>query len=43
MPLPLRFVGLIADLAEDWRQLDAPIIAISTEIEALAAHDGHCP
>ena len=37
--LSLRIVHLIADLAEDWRQLDERIAAVSAEIEALAAHD----
>jgi transposase len=29
-------------LAEDWRQLDERIAAVSAEIEALAAQDEHC-
>jgi len=37
-----RMVRLIADLAEDWRQLDERIAAVSAEIEALAAQDEHC-
>jgi transposase len=40
--LSLRIVHLIADLAEDWRQLDARIAHVSAEIEALAAQDEHC-
>jgi transposase len=40
--LSLRIVHLIADLAEDWRQLDARIADVSAEIEALAAQDEHC-
>ncbi len=40
--LSLRIVRLIADLAEDWRQLDERIADVSAEIEALAAHDEHC-
>jgi transposase len=40
--LSLRMVRLIADLAEDWRGLDERIAAVSAEIEALAAQDGHC-
>jgi transposase len=40
--LSLRIVRLIADLAEDWRQLDERIAAVSAEIEALAAQDEHC-
>jgi transposase len=35
-PLSPRMIGLIADLAQDWRRLDEPIAAVSTEIEALA-------
>jgi hypothetical protein len=31
-----RMVGLIADLAQDWRRLDERIAAVSAEIEALA-------
>ena len=38
----LRLVHLIADLAEDWRQLDERIAAVSAEIETLAAQDEHC-
>jgi transposase len=37
-----RIVCLIVDLAEDWRQLDERIAAVSAEIEALAAQDEHC-
>src|SRR5918993_3618476 len=37
-----RLVRLIADLIEDWRQLDERIAAVSAEIEALAAQDDHC-
>jgi transposase len=37
-----RMVRLIADLAEDWRQLDERIADISAEIEALAAQDEQC-
>jgi transposase len=33
--LSLRIIRLIADLAEDWRQLDERIAAVSAEIEAL--------
>jgi transposase len=40
--LSLRMLHLIADLAEDWRQLDARIAHVSAEIEALAAQDEHC-
>jgi transposase len=40
--LSLRIVRLIADLAEDWRQLDERIADVSAEIEALAAQDEHC-
>jgi transposase len=40
--LSARIVRLIADLAEDWRQLDERIAAVSAEIEALAAQDEHC-
>ena len=29
-------------MAEDWRQLDERIAAVSAEIEALAAQDEHC-
>ena len=31
-------VGLIADLAQDWRRLDERIAAVSAEIEALVKH-----
>jgi transposase len=34
-----RMVSLIADLAQDWRRLDARIESVSTEIEALAEQD----
>ncbi len=37
-----RLVRLIIDLAEDWRRLDDRIATVSTEIEALAEHDGLC-
>src|SRR3989475_2118348 len=37
-----RMVGLIADLAQDWRRLDERIAAVSTEIEALAEQDHSC-
>ena len=37
-----RLVRLIADLAEDWRQLNDRIATVSAEIEALAKQDGHC-
>jgi transposase len=37
-----RIVRLIADLAEDWHQLDERITEVSAEIEALAAQDEHC-
>jgi transposase len=37
-----RMVGLIADLAQDWRRLDERIAAVSTEIEALAEQDDSC-
>jgi transposase len=45
--VPLRkalpdMVGLIADLAQDWRRLDERIAAISAEIEALAQQDDSC-
>ena len=40
--LSLRIVHLMADLAEDWRQLDARMTDVSAEIEALAAQDEHC-
>src|SRR3984893_13048638 len=35
-------VGLIADLAQDWRRLDERIAAVSAEIEALAEQDDSC-
>src|ERR1700751_1625411 len=37
-----RMVGLIADLAQDWRRLDERIAAVSAEIEALAGQDQSC-
>jgi transposase len=37
-----RIVSLIADLAQDWRRLDARIESVSTEIEALAEQDDSC-
>lgn len=37
-----RMVGLIVDLVEDWRRLDARIATVSAEIEALAEQDGPC-
>jgi transposase len=37
-----RMVGLIADLAQDWRRLDERIAAVSAEIEALARQDENC-
>ena len=37
-----RMVGLIADLAQDWRRLDERIAAVSAEIEALARQDHGC-
>ncbi len=37
-----RMVSLIADLAQDWRRLDARIESVSTEIEALAEQDDSC-
>ena len=37
-----RMVGLIADLAQDWRRLDERIGAVSAEIEALARQDDSC-
>jgi transposase len=37
-----RMVGLIADLAQDWRRLDERIAAVSAEIEALARQDDSC-
>jgi transposase len=33
-----RMVGLIADLAQDWRRLDERIAAVSAEIEAAKLH-----
>src|SRR6266542_2927065 len=41
-PLSPRMIGLIADLAQDWRRLDERIAAVSTEIEALAEQDESC-
>ena len=35
-------VGLIADLAQDWRRLDERIETVSAEIEALARQDDSC-
>jgi transposase len=37
-----RMVGLIVDLAQDWRRLDERIAAVSAEIEALARQDDSC-
>ena len=37
-----RMVGLIADLAKDWRRLDERIAAVSAEVEALAEQDDSC-
>ena len=37
-----RMVGLIADLAQDWRRLDERIETVSAEIEALARQDNGC-
>jgi transposase len=37
-----KMVGLIADLAQDWRRLDERIAAVSAEIEALAEQDHSC-
>jgi transposase len=37
-----RMVGLIADLAQDWRRLDERIETVSAEIEALARQDDSC-
>ena len=41
-PLSPRTIGLITDLAQDWRRLDERIVAVSTEIEALAEQDNGC-
>jgi len=35
-------IGLIADLAQEWRRLDERIAAVSAEIEALAERDNSC-
>jgi transposase len=37
-----RIVGLIVDLAEDWRRLDDRIATVSAEIETLAEQDSPC-
>src|SRR6201984_2922562 len=37
-----RVVGLIADLAQDWRRLDERMAAVSAEIEVLAEQDHSC-
>src|SRR5262244_1726093 len=37
-----RMVGLIADLAADWRRLDERIASVSADIEALAEQNGSC-
>jgi transposase len=37
-----RMVGVIADLAADWRRLDERVEGLSTEIEALARRDSGC-
>ncbi len=41
-PLSPRMIGLIADLAQEWRRLDERIAAVSAEIEALAERDNSC-
>ena len=40
--LSARMVRIIEDLAADWRQLDARIDGLSTQIEALARRDTGC-
>jgi transposase len=37
-----RMVGLIVDLAQDWRRLDERIADVSAQIEALARQDDGC-
>jgi transposase len=37
-----RMVGLVTDLAQDWRRLDERIAAVSAEILALAEEDQSC-
>jgi transposase len=37
-----RMVGLIVDLAQDWRRLDERIADVSAKIEALARQDDNC-
>jgi len=37
-----RMIGLIADLAQDWRRLDERIAGVSAEIEALAEQNESC-
>src|SRR5260370_18548103 len=37
-----RMVGLITDLAQDWRRLDERTTPVSSEIEALADHGDSC-
>jgi transposase len=41
-PLSPRMVGLIADLAADWRRLDERIATVSANIGSLAEQDGNC-
>jgi transposase len=40
--LSSRMVGVIADLAADWRRLDERIAGLSAQIEALARNDAGC-
>ena len=37
-----RMVGIVADLASDWRQLDERIEPVTNEIETLAKSDSNC-
>src|SRR4029453_14733206 len=37
-----RLVGVIADLAADWRRLDERIAGVSADIGSLAEQDGNC-
>ena len=41
-PLSPRMIGLLTDLAQDWRRLDERIASVSAEIEALAEQDNSC-
>src|SRR5260221_4515772 len=41
-PLSPRMIGLLTDLAQDWRRLDERIATVSAEIESLAEQGNSC-